>query len=149
MGADPVTITNCRFLYNRNPLDRGGGCYIHSAGQIFLANNIFYHNEGSGDGGGGLYISTSTSSAELHFYNNTILQNTSIGKGGGIYVDSSGNARQYIWNNIIRSNNATLEGHDIYVRHHHVSCYSSVYYNDSSFAPLWSKELIESIGDNV
>ncbi len=102
------------------PLIRGGGLYVDSAGGI-ISGNVIYSNSASYYGGG-VYLSWS--SARL--VNNTIQNNvasTVLGSGGGLYLDGGSPALE---SNVIESNealsgggvhlsnsNATLEGNTI------------------------------------
>ena len=79
----PITIAYCNI--SRNSASRGGGIYCIGEPGPLIQGNLISHNYASSSayaGGGGIFVDRPDFSARI--YNNTIYENGSASRGGGI-----------------------------------------------------------------
>jgi DNA-binding beta-propeller fold protein YncE len=135
-----LLFTNNKVVDNQT-YGAGGGVYINSSvsGNYTLINNLIsgncvYSSPWSPNSGGGLYFYSQLGFLNLN--NNTIINNSAFGSGGGAWLRVSGDdAELDLLNNIILNNNSDTEGNDIYIsndnNHNYIA--SIVYMNNNDF----------------
>ena len=105
--SDP-TITGNVIMNNQAHYGAGVALY-HSSGKIY--NNLVYNNSGgSYYHGAGVWV-LGSSSDTVEIFNNTVVDNFSLQRGGGLFL---GNSVVWVKNNILWDNYGLNGGHQIY-----------------------------------
>lgn len=171
IGIDGVSntadnsISHNTFINNSATADSGAGLFVwvsddHDHGTLTLDGNFFSDNiaesgavnqielnsvldapmaitnnvivnNTSTGNGGGLYIKSGAVTATVDFVNNTIANNVAV-YGGGIYFDPNSFTANF-YNNIIFGNTASTEGDDVYVSSNDFNLFT---FNNNDFGEI-------------
>ena len=111
-------IFNQNFAQGSNPT--GGGLYIGGqvalggnaatgTGDVLIESNLLQGNQAGASAGGGASVALTVPIDDIHFVNNTIVNNVAAYAGGGIAVTNTGAAVKMV-NNTLASNVSTGTG---------------------------------------
>jgi len=139
IASNSATISGNVIMGNKCIGSYSGGLMVSFLDNVIVTNNLIANNTDTGFGffnigGGGIFVYNFGENEISSIINNTIVNNTSGGKGGGIYVDHYRATDEINLYNNIFWNNSGSEGNDIYVQNDgdadFIPSTSNVYYND-------------------
>ncbi len=112
-----LVVDSCILRNNEASMAGGGAKVVVESSQVVISNTVIASNVagsgGVGEGGGLLLATDPVSPTTVAIANSTIVGNTAVGRGGGVYyVGQNSAATLEIANSIVRDNQANLGGDD-------------------------------------